>query len=603
MIDKGRLTFALAMVVGLAVFSFAWSTALYLMLGFSLNAIRPWSVYEYIAAYGIRGPEMTVIGTALIIAVIVGLIAAGALWLIRPKNYYGDARWAFTSEIRHARLMDPGGILIGKRGGSFLRNDEPGHVLVAAPTRSGKGVGIVIPNLLSWPGSVVVLDIKHENHEITSGFRGKHQKVYKWSPMDDEGRSHRFNPLDMIRPSIGHRVSDLQRLATLLLPQSPGSDPMWQNEARDLFLGLVLYVMDNPETPATLGEVYRTLKSDDDLADVVSYIIDTYGDSIDPSCRTSLANYMNKAPKERSGVKSNLSSALNLWANPVIDAATAKSDFDLATLRQSPCSIYVGVKQNQLKTLAPLIALFFQQCVDVLGRDMPGDDEPNEVLLLIDEFASLGRMETIETALAFLAGYKIRLVLIVQGLGQLQELYAKGAENILQNSAVQVYFAANDETTAAYVSKRLGMKTITTQSRSDPGGFNWSTKSTSHAARDLMLPEQVRQLKNTKEIVFKENTRPIKAEKIRYYTDKVFTNRLLPALPIPALEIGSPKRLALRDRIASKSAEPIEPEQPLETAEMLAMGEQLARLLEEDKPGSANELKLSLDQHPNSRPR
>ncbi len=151
-----------------------------------------------------------------------------------------------------------------------------------------------------------------------------------------------------------------------------------------------------------------------------------------------------------------------------IRAMHAGHSHDIGTLRREPCTIYVGVKQNQLKPLAPLIALFSQQCVDVLGRDLPGEDEPREILLLIDEFASFGRMETIETALAFLAGHKIRLVLIVQGLGKLQELYAKGSENILQNSAVQVYFAANDETTAAHASKRLGTKTITTQSRSDP---------------------------------------------------------------------------------------------------------------------------------------
>ena len=179
MVDKGRLTAAAAVIVAITVFSFAWSTALYLMLGFGLDAIRPWSVYQYISAYGISGSDANVIGTSFFIAAMVGAVGFGALWMMRPKNYYGDARWAFSSEIRHANLLDDGGVLLGKRGGTYLRNDEPGHVLVAAPTRSGKGVGIVIPNLLSWPGSVVVLDIKHENHEITSGFRGKHQRIFK----------------------------------------------------------------------------------------------------------------------------------------------------------------------------------------------------------------------------------------------------------------------------------------------------------------------------------------------------------------------------------------------------------------------------------------
>ena len=613
MVDKGRITAIVAVIVALTVFSFAWSTALYLMLGFGLDAIRPWSVYQYIYAYGVSASGANVIGTSFFIAAMVGAVGGGALWAMRPKNYYGDARWAYSSEIRHANLMDAGGILIGKRGSKYLRNDEPGHITVAAPTRSGKGVGIVIPNLLSWPGSVVVLDIKHENHEITSGFRGKHQRVFKWSPMDDEGLSHCFNPLDMVRQDIGHRISDLQRLAAILLPQPAHADPMWQNEARDLFLGIALFVMDDPDVPSSIGEIYRTLKSDVDLADVAEFVINEHSDQLDPSCRMSLSNFMHKAPKERSGVKSNLTASLNLWANPVIDAATAKSDFSIENLRRRPTSIYIGVKQNQLKTMAPLIGLFFQQCVDVLGRELPGPDETNEVMLMIDEFASLGHMEIIENALAFLAGYKIRLVLIVQGLGQLHDLYDKGAENILQNCAVQVYFAANDETTAVYVSKRLGTKTISVRSRSDPGGFNWSTRTTSHSARDLMLPEQVRQLKETKEIIFKENTRPVMAEKIRYYSDKTFKARLFPKQPVPKLNIVPiqprvfelPKRQGRRRRFGDSMPdeegfgheapeEAVRIDEDAEATDLVAMGTELAKLLEEENEGGSNDLSAAL---------
>lgn len=609
MVDRGRLTAIAAVLLGITVFSFAWSTALYLMLGFSPDAIRPWSVYQYVYLYGVSGVDASIIGTSFLIAAIVGAVGAGALWLLRPNHYYGDARWAYSGEIRHARLMDPGGVLVGKRGSTFLRNDEPAHVLVAAPTRSGKGVGVVIPNLLSWPDSVLVLDIKHEHHEITSGFRGKHQPVFKWSPMDDEGRSHCFNPLDMVRQDIGHRVSDLQLLATILLPQPPHADPMWQNEARDLFLGLALLVMDDPEVPSTIGEIYRTLKSDADLAEVAELVINEHGDALDPNCRMSLSNFMNKAPKERSGVKSNLTSALGLWANPVIDAATSRSDFTFEGLRRRPTSIYIGVKQNQLQAMAPLIRLFFQQCVSILGRDLPGPGENHEVLLLIDEFASLGRMEVIESALAFLAGYKVRLVLIVQGLGQLQDLYDKGAENILQNSAVQVFFAANDETTAMYVSKRLGTKTITVRSRSDPGGFNWSTKTTSAASRDLMLPEQVRQLKDTKEVVFKEGARPVKADKIRYYQDRAFKARLHPPMPVPKLTIEAiqPREFKLPanhgrhrrygDEMPEQDSgfEPVQhTDEAAEASELAAMGHQLAALLEEESAGAADDLKAAL---------
>lgn len=600
MLDRGRLTALTAIGLGLLVFSFAWSTALYLMLGFTLDAVRPWSVFEYIRAYGISERDASMLATAFFVACIVASLVAGALWLSRPKKYYGDARWAYGGEIRKARLLDGDGVLLGKHGRTYLRNGEPGHVLVAAPTRSGKGVGVVIPNLLSWPGSVVVLDIKHENHQITSGFRAKHQRVFKWSPADDEGRSHRFNPLSAVRDDVSHRISDLQRLATILLPQPTHADPMWQNEARDLFLGLALYVLDDPEQPATIGQIYRILKSEHDIADVIQLVLNNDELSLDSSARMSLASFLNKALKERSGVRSNLTAALNLWANPVIDATTAESDFDLTELRRRPTSIYVAVKQNQLHTLAPLLSLFFQQCVDVLGRDLPGPDEPHKVLLMIDEFASLGRLPVIETAMAFLAGYGVRLVNIVQGLSQLEQYYGSARDSILQNSSIQIYFAANDDTTARYISSRLGTKTIRTASRSEPGGFGWATKTSGYAGRDLMLPEEVRQLEDKKQIVFKEGARPAMASKIRYYTDNHFKSRLLPAAQVPQLTINphppiaTPTPLSTSIHSAESSApESVgarsrEPEQPInELAEAEAVGRTIADMMIEEQDPEA----------------
>ncbi|MCH8072329.1 MAG: type IV secretory system conjugative DNA transfer family protein [Proteobacteria bacterium] len=538
MFDRARLITAAAIALGVLVFSFAWSAALYVLLGFSIEAVRPWSVFQYLSYYGFNGGDANPVAIAFFVACVVGAVTGGGLWLSRPKKYYGDARWAYRREIRKARLLDDEGILLGRLGNTYLRNNEAGHVLVVAPTRSGKGVGIVIPNLLSWPGSVVVLDIKHENHQITSGFRAQHQRVFKWSPADDEGLSHRFNPLSTVRPDRSHRISDIQRLATILLPHPPHADPMWQNEARDLFLGLTLYVLDDPEQVATIGQIYRILKSEEDITTVLECVLNNDELTLDASARLSLASFLNKAPKERSGVRSNLTAALNLWANPVIDAATSESDFDLAELRRRPTSIYVAVKQNQLTTLSPLLGLFFQQCVDVLGRDLPGADEPHQVLLLIDEFASLGRLAVIESAMAFLAGYGVRLLNIIQGLSQLDHHYGQARDSILQNSSVQIFFAANDDATTRYVAARLGTKTIRTASRSDPGGFGWATKTSGYAARDLMLPEEVRQLKSSKQIVFKEGARPAIATKICYFRDRALKRRLLPPAPVPKLDLS-----------------------------------------------------------------
>ena len=442
-------------------------------------------------------------------------------------------------EIAHARLQKKRGLLLGKKGGTHLINDEPLHTLVAAPTRSGKGVGIVIPNLLTWNGSVVVLDIKKENYQRTAGYRAAHQKVYMWSPMD--ARSACYNPFDFVAKKGPNRITDIQLLATIVLPTPPRSDPMWINEARDLFLGLALLVLDDPDVPSTLGQVYRTLKQETDLAEAATLALDQTDFPLDPICRQALANFRNKASKERSGVKSTLTAALNLWANPRIDAATAASDFDLRTFRKQRASVFVGVAQDQLATLAPLLNLFFQQAVATLSHALPGKDEPHDVLFMIDEFPMLGQMDALAKGLALLAGYKIRIVLITQGLGQLKEIYgAAGQDSILQNCALQVFFASNDDTTTNYVSARLGTKTVSIKSRTQSQDWTSASTSTSSISRPLMSPEEVRLLDPGKAILFKEGTRPVLAQKIRYYAARLFTRRLLDPPPVPVLKMPTP---------------------------------------------------------------
>ena len=404
-----------------------------------------------------------------------------------------------------------------------------------------------------------------------------------------------------MRKDRTHRISDVQRLATILLPQPGNSDPMWQNEARDLFLGLALYVLDEDALHSTIGQIYRLLKTEQDLAELLELVLDNDELDLDRNARLSLASFLNKAPKERSGVRSNLTAALNLWANPVIDAATAASDFDLGELRRRPTSIYVAVKQNQLNTLAPLLGLFFQQCVDVLGRDLPGQGEPHQVLLMIDEFASLGRLDVIENAMAFLAGYGVRLVNIVQGLSQLDHHYGAARDTLLQNSAVQIYFAANDDVTARYISQRLGTKTIQTASRSEPGGFGWATKSTGYAPRELLLPEDVRQLKDTRAILFKEGHRPTLGKKIRYFQNRELKRRVLPPADVPSLDLTTPveptiKTIATTHTIAgADNNATVEPGSDLTTqSEIIAMGQSIANLMIDDTDPAAIQARAEL---------
>ncbi len=551
-------------LLGLLVVSFAWSAALTFLLTHSvksLNAMQPWGVYTFMWTYGVTGRAGTLLWHSLVIAVACTGLAFLPFFLLRQPNWYGDARWARWGEIRRAKLTATAGLILGRKGGKPLVNAEPIHVLVAAPTRSGKGVGVVIPNLLFWQDSVVVLDIKHENYAATAGYRRQlgGSTVFKWSPMDD--RSHRYNPFDFIAQEGPRRITDIQLLATILLPAAPRSDPMWINEARDLFLGIALLVLDDPDVPSTLGQVYRTLKQEMDLAAVAKLALEQTDFPLDAICRQALANFVYKADKEQSGVKSTLTSALNLWANPNIDAATAASDFDLRTFRKQRASVFVGVAQDQLVTLAPLLNLFFQQAVATLSHALPGEDETHDVLFMIDEFPMLGRMESLAKGLALLAGYKIRIVLITQGLGQLKEIYGPGGqEGILQNCALQVFFASNDDSTTNYVSGRLGTRTVQIKSRSQAQDWK-TTTSLSYIARPLMAPEEVRRLDPAKAILFKEGSRPVLARKIRYYSDRRFTRRLLDPPTVPVLEIPKPP-LGRAERAGLELAEMIQRNAP-----------------------------------------
>ena len=522
-------------LLAVGVLCFAWSTALTLLLGRSLNSMAPWAVFSFIAEYGFSGSAGTLLFRSFLMAFATAGVLAAAFLLITTPTWYGDARWATAMEIARARLQKKRGLLLGKKGGTYLINDEPLHTLVAAPTRSGKGVGVVIPNLLTWNGSVVVLDIKRENYQLTSGYRAAHQRVYMWAPMD--ARSACYNPLDFVAKKGPNRITDIQKLAQILLPRPEHGEKMWVNEAQSLLLGLTLLVLDDPEMPSTLGQVYRVLMAADRLGKIAEEALDN--PDLDTACHAALANYKNKAEKERSGVKSSLTAGLALWANPNIDAATSRSDFDLRNFRRDRSSVYVGVGQDQLLTLAPVLNMFFQQAVAELSKSLPAEDEPHEVLFLIDEFPMLGTMPTLQKGLALLAGYKIRIVLITQGLGQLKEIYGPGGlESILQNCALQVFFASNDDSTTNYVSGRLGTKTVPTKSRSQSQDWTSASTSTSYIARPLLSPEEVRRLPPKQAIIFKEAARPVLADKIRFYSDKRFAPRVTAPPPVPALKMA-----------------------------------------------------------------
>ena len=227
-------------------------------VGRNFNAATPLTFIQYALYYG----EQKRIGLWLWSGAglsSLALLAPLALFLKPAKrSLHGDARFASSSEIRKAGLTGKKGIIVGKRGSEYLMFDGPQHVLLSAPTRSGKGVSVVIPNLLTWPESCVVLDIKRENWDITSAYRRKYgQRCYLFNPGATDARTHRYNPLGYISEDAGKRIDDIQKIANMIFPDLQGTDPIWTATPRSLFLGVVLYLLESPGKPVTLGQVLR----------------------------------------------------------------------------------------------------------------------------------------------------------------------------------------------------------------------------------------------------------------------------------------------------------------------------------------------------------
>ena len=486
--------------------------------------------------------------TPLSIFAVLIYVYRGAIYDKRPfkpkETLHGDAKWASYSDIKKIGLRSKKGMLLGEDKKGFLIADGYQHALLFAPTGSGKGVGFVIPNLLFWEDSVFCHDIKLENYELTSGYRKEKmkQEVYCWNPASPDGDTHCYNPLDWISEKAGQMVDDVQKIGNLIMPEQD----FWVNEARSLFLGVVLYLCGDKDKLTTFGEVVRTMRSDD-----VSYnfavVLDTMGDIIHPVAYMNIAAFLQKADKEKSGVVSTMNSNLELWANPLIDTATASSDFDITKFKVQPTTVYVGLTPDNLARLQPLMQVFYQQATEFLSRHMPRPEEIYGVMFMMDEFPTLGKMEQFKQGIAYFRGYNVRLFLIIQDTEQLKGIYEEhGMNSFLSNSTYRVTFAANNIETANLISQLCGNKTVDQVSRNSPKflDFNPASRSlnVSDAQRALLLPQEVIALPRDEQILLIESQGPIKSNKIKYYEHKFFLSKLLKQIPLPKQEPYDPRK-------------------------------------------------------------
>jgi type IV secretion system protein VirD4 len=557
----GQVLLVFAIVMATLWFATQWAAA---QLGYqpqlgapwaslaSYPIYYPWRLFEWWYAFDAYAP--TLFNEAGAIAAgggIAGIIVAviGSLWRARQNRLvttYGSSRWATRREIDAAGLFDPAGVFLGRLEATYLRHDGPEHVMAFAPTRSGKGVGLVIPTLLSWTESAVVHDIKGENWQLTAGWRARFSHCLLFNPTDP--RSARYNPLLEVRKGPDE-VRDVQNIADILVDPEGALERRnhWEKTGHSLLVGAILHVL-YAEEEKTLARVATFLSDPRRSFEhtlrammATNHLGTTPQPVVHPVVASAAREVLNKSDNERSGVLSTAMSFLGLYRDPVVAATTSACDWRITDLVDSerPVSLYLVVPPSDISRTKPLVRLVLNQ----IGRRLterlegdPGKRRRHQLLMMLDEFPALGRLDFFETALAFMAGYGIRAYLIAQSLNQISKAYGEN-NAILDNCHVRIAFSSNDERTAKRISDALGTATELRAQRNYAGHrlAPWLSHvmvSRQETARPLLTPGEVMQLPPAEELVLVSGLAPIRAKKLRYYQDRNFISRVL---PVPVL--------------------------------------------------------------------
>lgn len=542
-------------IVSLIVLTTTWTATQWtaLRLGFQPQLGEPWfelfgwpvyyppAFFWWWYAYDAYAPPIFIEGA--IIAASGGFIAVGVaifMSVLRAReaqdvDTYGSARWADQRDVERAGLLDPEGVVLGRLDRSYIRHDGPEHVLCFAPTRSGKGVGLVIPSLLTWPGSAIVHDIKGENWQLTSGFRAQHGRVLLFDPTNTS--SDAYNPLLEVRRGEWE-VRDVQNIADILVDPEGSLEKRnhWEKTSHALLVGAILHVLyaeahktlagvaaflSDPKRP--IEATLRAMMATDHLGEAGPH----------PVVASAARELLNKSGNERSGVLSTAMSFLGLYRDPVVAKVTRRCDWRIADLVESaePVTLYLVVPPSDINRTKPLIRLILNQIGRRLTEDLEGHNRRHRLLLMLDEFPALGRLDFFESALAFMAGYGLKSFLIAQSLNQIEKAYGPN-NSILDNCHVRVSFATNDERTAKRVSDALGTATELRAMKNYAGHrlspwLGHLMVSRQETARPLLTPGEVMQLPPTDEIVMVAGIPPIRAKKVRYFEDEQFQARVL----------------------------------------------------------------------------
>lgn len=581
-------------VFGIALFAAATAAGVWLagFLFFAFSKANPfgktgfatwWTYWEFYQNDPTVAKRLKVSAAVAAVAVY-GTLAVVAIAAMREvRSLYGESRFANAAEVKKAGLFSKTGIIVGKWGKRFLMFAGLQFVLLMAPTRSKKGVGIVIPNLLNWNESVVCNDVKLTNYYITSKYRAANgHEVYLFNPFAADGKTHRYNPLGYISENPRLRVTEILAIGYAIYPGG-GRDSFFDDAARNLFLGLTLYLCETPSLPRTIGELLRQssgkgkpvkeylqgliqernfIKEEatgDDGKVTVTYTPITQWDGtglppLSSECVDALNRFLSTSDNTLSSILASFNVPLTIWVSPIVDAATSANDFDLRDIRKKRMTVYLGVPANKLAEGQLLINLFYTQLV-TLNTDAVLHSTPelkHECLMLMDEATAAGRIGVLDKSNAFIAEYGLRLLTIAQSPSQLADdpprgYGREGARTLITNHALQIIYTPRKQEDANEYSEMLGTYTFKAKGTSKQlGGKGGRSESESDQKRPLMLPQELKEMSQDEEIINLENTKPIRCSKISYYEEPVFIDRLKSVSPSLA-KLG--KKMPSKDQL------------------------------------------------------
>lgn len=530
----------------------------------------PWSWWIWAYHFEPYAPHVFDTAFTITVGVFLAMFAIMVILAIRRSKKrdttgaYGTARWATDKELDESGLLGTHGVILAqtndavfhseknreggrekvswvmdKAGKGIIRHSGPEHVFCFAPTRSGKGVGLVIPTLLTWTGSTVVYDIKKENWTATAGWRKQFSHCLRFEPT--ARGSVRFNPLQEIRKGE-YEVRDAQNVADILVDPDGSKEQRdhWEKTGHSLLVGVILHVLYAEEDKSLAGVANFLSDPDRGIYDTLNYMLNYphHGDRPHDTVAAHAREMLNKSENELSGVISTAKSFLSLYHDPIVAANTACSDFSITDLMNSerPVSLYLVVPPSDIDRTKPLMRLILNQMGRRLTERLDYADKSyrHQLLMMLDEFPSLGRLGFFETELAYMAGYGIKCFMIAQSLNQIEKAYGNN-NSILDNSHVRITLGALDERTAKRISDMLGQATEIRQQINHAGSrlapwLGHVMMSQQESGRPLLTPGEVLQLPGTDALVMIGGLPPYRAKKIMYYQDKRFDGRAwLPA--------------------------------------------------------------------------